>query len=82
MPLSENNFVASKSGSDGGAVVGDCVELEATGEQPLARGNEVLQDERDMARLGKEQLFRRDFTFAPSFAFVVLVELTWVCLLT
>lgn len=54
MPLSENNFHATKSGSDGGAVVEDCVELEATGEQPLGGGNKVLQDDRDMARMGKE----------------------------
>ncbi|KAL1303035.1 hypothetical protein AAFC00_003347 [Neodothiora populina] len=35
-----------------------------------------------MERMGKQQLFRRDFKLFPSFAFVILVQLTWVCLLT
>lgn len=40
------------------------------------------RDKKDMERLGKQQLFRRDFKLFPSFAFVILVQLTWVCLLT
>ncbi|GAB7356825.1 hypothetical protein MBLNU459_g7703t2 [Dothideomycetes sp. NU459] len=40
------------------------------------------RDRRTMERMGKQQLFRRDFKLFPSFAFVILVQLTWVCLLT
>ncbi|KXL49114.1 hypothetical protein M433DRAFT_104058 [Acidomyces richmondensis BFW] len=35
-----------------------------------------------MHRMGKQQLFRRDFNFIPSVAFVILVQLSWVCFLS
>lgn len=53
------------------------------GLQDVGGADAVAQrDRRDMERMGKRQLFRRDFKLFPSFAFVVLVQLTWVCLLT
>ncbi len=40
------------------------------------------RDMTDMHRMGKQQLFRRDFNFIPSVAFVILVQLSWVCFLS
>lgn len=59
------------------------IELHNSQDRFSGDGDAATQrDKKDMVRMGKEQLFRRDFKLFPSFAFVLLVQLTWVCLLT
>lgn len=54
------------------------VVLEGTPEQPTTGPRAgTSYDRKDMARLGKLQELRRNFSFVPSFAFAACLMITW-----
>lgn len=82
MTLDQQQFIHADPSKDPGTGVGVSIELRDLDEIRGDADDGAKRDLQDMERMGKQQLFRRDFKLFPSFAFVILVQLTWVCLLT
>lgn len=78
-PVQHSQATFDKAASSGPTVSVELQDLEDADHQDELIGTQ--RDKLDMDRMGKQQLFRREFKLFPSFAFVILVQLTWVCLL-
>lgn len=79
VPVQRPQVTFDKTASSGPTVAVELQDLEDADHQDELVGTQG--DKLDMDRMGKQQLFRREFKLFPSFAFVILVQLTWVCLL-